>query len=58
MPKEGKKKDGLGGLFIPAGLFIGMGLGFLLDSLVPAMFIGLGMGFLGMIMYSVLTKKD
>lgn len=38
-------KKGVGGLFIPAGIFIGMGIGFLIDQLVPSMFIGLGAGF-------------
>lgn len=44
-PKKSGKK-GASGLFIPAGLFIGMGVGFATDSLVPGMFIGLGIGFL------------
>ncbi len=55
--KEKKKKDKLGGLFIPAGLFIGMGFGFLLNGLVPGMFIGLGVGFIGMIVYTLLKKE-
>lgn len=42
---EEKKDKGKGGLFIPAGLFIGMGIGFLTDNLVAGMFIGLGAGF-------------
>ena len=40
-----KKKDNPSGVFIPAGLFVGMGLGFLYDQLVAGMFIGLGVGF-------------
>lgn len=40
-----KDKKGVGGLLIPGGLFIGMGIGFLIDQLVPGMFIGLGAGF-------------
>lgn len=43
--KESKRK-GSAGLFIPAGLFIGMGIGWSLDHLVQGMFIGLGIGFL------------
>jgi len=35
-----------GGIFIPAGLFIGMGIGWLMDYLVAGLFIGLGAGFL------------
>jgi len=42
---EDKKGQGKGGLFIPAGLFIGLGIGFLIDNLVAGMFIGLGAGF-------------
>jgi uncharacterized membrane protein len=41
-----KKRREKGSLFIPAGLFIGMGLGFLYDLLVEGIFLGLGIGFL------------
>jgi len=34
-----------GGICIPAGLFIGMGIGWVLGHLVQGMFIGLGAGF-------------
>jgi hypothetical protein len=60
MAKEAKKpkKDKrmvAGGIFIPAGLFIGMGIGWALGYLVQGMFIGLGVGFLifGTIMLTV-----
>jgi len=43
--EEPKKKKGLSGLFIPAGIFIGMGVGFITDELVAGLFIGLGVGF-------------
>ena len=45
---ETKKENrrSAGGLFIPAGLFIGMGIGWAFDYLVQGMFIGLGAGFL------------
>ncbi len=43
-----KTKDDRSGLFVPAGLFIGMGLGFFLDQLVGGIFVGLGAGFLAM----------
>ncbi len=54
--KKDKRKSA-GGLFIPAGLFIGMGIGWALGYLVQGMFIGLGVGFLlfGIIM---LTGRD
>ena len=42
--KKSKRRE-FAGILIPAGLFIGMGVGFATDSLVPGMFIGLGGGF-------------
>jgi hypothetical protein len=48
MAKEEKKKsrrNTYGGIFIPAGLFIGMGIGWLVDYMVAGLFIGLGAGF-------------
>ena len=39
-----KKKD-RGALFIPAGIFLGLGFGFLYGRVVEGMFIGLGVGF-------------
>ena len=45
--------DDLGGLFILAGLFIGMGIGFITNQVVGGIFIGLGIGFLAM----ALTRK-
>ena len=46
--EESKKRRDISGLFIPAGLFLGMGIGWVLGLLVPGLFIGLGVGFLGM----------
>jgi len=43
-----KTHEDRSGLFVPAGLFIGMGLGFFLDQLVGGIFVGLGAGFLAM----------
>jgi len=43
-----KKKDDRSGLFIPAGIFLGMGFGFLFDNLVAFLFIGMALGFIGM----------
>jgi len=40
-----EKQKNAGGLFIPAGILLGMGIGFLTDQLVAGMFIGLGAGF-------------
>ena len=47
--EQPKKDKGISGLAIPAGLFIGMGFGFLIDELVAGLFIGLGGGFLIML---------
>jgi hypothetical protein len=46
---EGEKKSRVktaGNFFIPGGLFIGMGIGWLMDYFVAGLFIGLGVGFL------------
>lgn len=43
-----KKKEDKSGLFIPAGLFLGMGLGFLLGNFIAWFFIGFAAGFVGM----------
>ena len=57
--KETKKSKArtAGGLLIPAGLFIGMGIGWALDYLVQGLFVGLGAGFL---LYAVvvLVSRD
>ena len=47
MEKINKKED-VSGLFIPAGLFLGLGFGFFTQQIVVGIFIGLGFGFLGM----------
>ena len=48
--EQPKKEKGVTGLAIPAGLFIGMGFGFLTDNLVAGIFLGLGGGFLIMLL--------
>lgn len=55
-PKK-KTKKGASALFIPAGLFIGMGIGFAADNLVPYMFIGLGAGFLLFALFMALVRE-
>ncbi len=47
--EQTKKQKGVSRLAIPAGLFIGMGFGFLTDNLVAGIFLGLGGGFLIML---------
>ena len=44
-----KRKSGVTGVAIPAGLLIGIGVGFLADEVVAGTMIGLGCGFLLMI---------
>ena len=57
MKKKAKKqKEDNSGLFIPAGLFIGMGIGFMTGNLVSWLFIGLGAGFVGMGIARALKK--
>jgi hypothetical protein len=56
--KKNKNKGDPSGIAIPAGLFIGMGLGFLLGNFVAFMFLGLGFGFLAMLIaHSYLIRK-
>ncbi|MFH1781575.1 MAG: hypothetical protein ABH835_03100 [Patescibacteria group bacterium] len=44
--ESSKDKYGKGALFIPAGIFLGMGFGFLVDNFTAGLFIGFGLGFL------------
>ena len=52
-----KKMENPGALFIPAGVLLGMGFGFLWDELVAGLFIGLGLGFIGFAIIAVANKK-
>lgn len=47
-----KKENHNAALFIPAGLLLGMGFGFLFKDLVAGLFIGLGGG---MVIFAVLN---
>ena len=47
--EETKKQWGITGVAIPAGLLIGMGVGFIIDNITAGIFIGLGGGFLVML---------
>lgn len=53
-PKKGK---GFTGLAIPAGLFIGIGVGLLVDNTSAGVLLGLGGGFLGMIILRVILGE-
>ncbi len=44
--EEPKKNKGISGMAVPAGVLIGLGVDFLLDSMPAGLFIGLGCGFL------------
>jgi hypothetical protein len=51
------KKKSMGGLFIPAGLFLGFGFGFLIENVVAGMFLGLGLGFAAFAIYEVSRRR-
>jgi hypothetical protein len=56
---EGKreKKWGTAGIFIPAGLFIGMGIGWIFGYLVQGLLIGMGVGFLALAIAAFAGRK-
>ncbi len=56
MGKTANKKRDNGALFIPAGLFIGIGLGFLVGNIPGGTMLGLGIGFLGFAIASMKKK--
>ena len=56
--EESKKRWAVSGLFIPAGLFIGMGIGWALGYLAQGLFIGLGAGFLAMAIVRLTKGKE
>jgi len=55
MPEEIKEKSNAG-LFIPAGLFVGFGIGFAFNNIPAGMFGGLGVGFFLFAIARVLGK--
>ena len=55
--KQQKKNNGVSGVAVPAGIFIGMGVGFLIDNLTAGIFLGLGGGFLGMIILRIILGE-
>ena len=55
--EEPKKRKGVTGLAIPAGLLIGIGVGFLTDNIAAGTFIGLGGGFVGMIVLRIIVGE-
>lgn len=59
MKKENKKnkKEDLAGFAVPAGIFLGMGFGFLYGPFLAGLFIGLGTGFVAMIILKLILKE-
>ena len=55
--EQPKKQKGVSGVAIPAGLFIGMGVGFLVDNITAGIFLGLGGGFLLMLIVRVIIGE-
>jgi hypothetical protein len=53
-PEQPKKRKGVSGVAIPAGLLIGLGVGLLTDNVAAGVLIGLGCGFLGLIILRVI----
>jgi hypothetical protein len=51
--EQPKKRKGVTGLAIPAGLFIGMGVGFLIGNIAAGVLLGIGGGFLLMIILRI-----
>ncbi len=54
--EEQKKQWGITGVAIPAGLFIGMGIGFLIGNITAGIFLGLGGGFLVMMIGMLILR--
>ena len=53
-----KKEDNNGGaLFIPAGVLLGMGFGFVYGNIPAGFFIGLGLGFVAFAIITLLKNK-
>jgi hypothetical protein len=55
--EQPKKRKGATGPAIPAGLLIGMGVGFLVDNITAGIFLGLGGGFLLMLIVRVIIGE-
>lgn len=57
-PKQRKKDDDPEALFIPAGVLLGLGFGFVFDNIVAGLFLGLGIGFLIFAFLSVMKRRN
>jgi len=54
--EETKKQWSVTGVAIPAGLFVGMGVGFLIGNVTAGIFLGLGGGFLVMMIGMLILR--
>jgi len=57
MDKKIEKGLGAGILFVPAGIFIGLGIGLLAKDLAGGLFVGMGAGFFGFALTEILHRK-
>ena len=55
--KKEMKRKSPGGLFIPAGVLIGLGFGFLLNNIPAYRFGGVGAGLLVWALYEIFRRK-
>jgi len=55
--RQSKKGWEAAGVLVPAGLLIGMGVGWLFGNLVPGLFIGLGAGLLLMVVIRLIVTR-
>lgn len=59
--EDSKKQWGITGVAIPAGLFIGLGVGFMIGNIPAGIFLGLGGGFfimmIGMLVLRIREKS-
>jgi len=56
MVNENSKLNDAGSLFIPAGIFLGAGLGFLLGNFTAWLFLGFGAGFVAFALTNAVKK--
>ena len=55
--REESQKWAISGLFIPGGLFVGLGIGWAMGYLVQGLLIGLGAGFVGMAIVRLIVRN-
>jgi hypothetical protein len=55
--KSKVQRNSPGTLFIPAGFFLGFGIGFAFNNIPAGMFIGFGAGFVAWVIYEIFYKK-